>query len=74
MFMSNQTRLIPITDWNQYHPWPPLGGMRHIRFHQSAKGFDDGVFVKVGRRVLVDEQRFFECVARQNQQEVIGNA
>ena len=71
--MQTQTRLIPITDWNQFHPWPPAGGLRHLRQRQSAKGFESA-FVKIGRRVLVDEQRFFECVARQNQQEVIGNA
>ena len=68
--MQTQTRLIPITDWNQYHPWPPTGGMRHLRFHENAKGFS-GAFIKVGRRVLVDEARFFECVKNQ---EGIGNA
>lgn len=72
--MQTQTRLIPLTRWHEYHVWPPIGGLRHIRFHQSTKGFDDGVFVKVGRRVLVDEARFFECVARQNQQEGSSDA
>ena len=61
---QTQTRLIPITDWNQYHPWPPTGGLRHLRFHESAKRFS-GAFVKVGRRVLVDEAKFFECVKNQ---------
>ena len=62
--MQTQPRLIPITDWNQYHAWPPVGGLRHLRFNESAKGFS-GAFVKVGRRVLIDEARFFECVKNQ---------
>lgn len=62
--MQNQSRLIPITDWNQFHPWPPIGGMRHLRFHQSAKGFESA-FIKVGRRVLIDEAKFFECIKNQ---------
>ena len=62
--MQNQTRLIPITEWGRFHAWPPLGGLRHLRFHESAKGFG-GAFVKIGRRVLVDEAKFFECVKNQ---------
>ena len=62
--MQTQTRLIPLTRWHEYHVWPPLGGMRHLRFHESAKGFS-GAFIKVGRRVLVDEAKFFECVKNQ---------
>ncbi len=62
--MQTQSRLIPLSQWNEYHVWPPQGGMRHLRFHQSAKGFESA-FVKVGRRVLVDEAKFFECIKNQ---------
>ena len=36
--------------------------------HKVANGFAPA-FVKVGRRVLIDEAKFFECVARQSEKE-----
>jgi len=58
-------RFIPLSDWNDCHLWPPIGGMRHIRFHCDTNGFKSA-FKKVGARVLVDEQEFFRCVEQQN--------
>ena len=55
--MSQETRLIPISDWP--HPWPPPGGLRHLVFHAKTHGFE-AVIVRIGRRVLIDEARFFE--------------
>ena len=56
------TRLIPVTDWNKYHPWPPIGGLRHLVFNAGSTGFD-AVVRRVGRRVLIDERAFFDWVA-----------
>lgn len=57
---NNQpTRLIPVTDWNKHHPWPPLGGLRHLIFNAASNGFN-AVIRRVGRRVLIDERAFFE--------------
>jgi hypothetical protein len=64
---ADQTRLIPITDWNKFHSWPPVGGMRHLRFNGETNGFGSA-FLKVGSRVLVDEAEFFRCVKRQQGQ------
>lgn len=64
---DTKTRLIPITQWNEHHPWPPAGGMRHLRFHCDSNGFASA-FRKVGARVLVDEAEFFRCVERTNGQ------
>ncbi len=58
-------RLIPVTKWNEYHPWPPLGGLRHLVFHAKSNGFDK-VVKHAGRRVLIDEQAFFEWVEEQS--------
>ncbi len=55
------TRLIPVTAWNQYHAWPPLGGLRHLIFNGHANGFGS-VVRRVGGRVLVDEAAFFQWV------------
>jgi len=63
---SNRTRLIPVPDWPKYHTWPPLGGLRHLIFYGPTNGFDKCVR-RVGRRILIDEQAFFEWVNSQNQ-------
>lgn len=59
------SRLIPVPEWNNYHSWPPQGGLRHLIFNAKINGFAPA-FKRVGRRVLVDESAFFECVERQN--------
>ncbi len=54
------TRFIPVPDWNNYHGWPPIGGLRNLIFHRSTNGLDDfKVIKKVGKRVLIDEKAFF---------------
>jgi hypothetical protein len=53
-----QTRLIPATKWNDFHTWPPIGGLRHLIFYEKTNGFSQCV-VRVGRRVLIDENKFF---------------
>lgn len=58
---SPTTRIIPLTKWNDYHPWPPIGGLRHLVHHSKTNGFD-AVLVRVGSRVLIDERAFFEWV------------
>lgn len=65
---TNKTRLIPLTDWPKNHPWPPLGGLRHLVFHAKTNGFDR-VVKRVSKRVLIDEQAFFEWVNKNNPQD-----
>ena len=60
-----QTRFIPLTDWPKHHPWPPIGGLRHLAFNAETNGFKTA-FKRVGRRVLVDETEFFRCVEARN--------
>jgi len=54
------TRLIPVTAWNEYHPWPSEAGLRHLIF-QNKNGFNK-VVRRVGRRCVIDERAFFEFV------------
>jgi len=54
-------RLIPVPKWSQYHEWPPKGGLRHLIFYANTNGFDR-VIRRVGRRVLIDEEAFFQWV------------
>lgn len=59
------TRLIPATKWNEHHQWPPLGGLRHLIFHENTNGFSK-VIRRCGRRVLIDEAAFFQWMEEQN--------
>lgn len=56
---STPDRTISLVDWPKFHPWPPVGGLRHIRFWAKEKGATD-CFVKKGGRVLVRERKFLE--------------
>lgn len=58
-------RLIPLTQWPSFHAWPPLGGLRHLVFNAKSNGFD-ACIRRVGKRILIDESRFFSWVADQN--------
>lgn len=61
----DNTRLIPVSKWGEYHEWPSQGGLRHLIFHAENNGFKTA-FKRVGRRVLIDETEFFRCVERKN--------
>ena len=61
---GNQRRLIPVTEWQTYHAWPPIGGLRHLIFYGESNGFAS-VIRRCGRRVLIDEAAFFEWLDRQ---------
>jgi hypothetical protein len=56
--LARSNRLIPLARWPDYHPWPPIGGLRHLVFFSKKNGFD-AVIVRIGRRVLLDEAAFF---------------
>ena len=62
---SLSNNLIPATDWNKHHNWPPIGGLRHLIFNAEKNGFNK-VIRRIGRRVLIDEQAFFAWVDEQN--------
>ena len=62
---TRKTSLIPVTKWSEYHAWPPIGGLRHLIFYEYTNGFNHCV-VRVGRRVLIDEDKFFEWTEKTN--------
>lgn len=66
--MNNTTerKLIPVTSWNEHHAWPPQGGLRYLIFNAEKNGFDK-VIRRAGRRVLIDEQAFFQWMDAQNE-------
>ena len=64
--VKRQPRYILLVDWNRKYDWPTQGALRHLMQYRETNGFESA-FVKIGRRVVIDEARFFECVARQNE-------
>ncbi len=57
--VSVSPRFLPVSKWNDYHPWPPQGGLRYLIFHEKTNGFSQCV-VRVGKSVLIDEDAFVE--------------
>jgi len=52
-----QTRIIPLSQWNEFHVWPTVPSMRRIiRIYGNL----NGAIFRVGKRILVDEKLFFE--------------
>ena len=60
----SQNRVIPVTQWKEFHPWPTESGLRWLVFNADTNGFDK-VVRRAGRRVLIDEACFFEWIERQ---------
>jgi len=67
----SEERLIPNARWNDFHPWPPEGGRRHLIANAEELGFS-GVFVRCGRRILIREKKFWEAVERRNLERAIN--
>ena len=55
--------LLTVKQFNQKHPAFPVGGLRFRIFHEDTNGMKAaGVIVRNGRRVLIDEERFFDLL------------
>lgn len=54
-------RLIQVPKWNDFHQWPPIGGLRHLIFERYENGFEK-VLKRPNRVWLIDEKAFFKWV------------
>ena len=57
-------RLIPVTQFNKYHPDPSLAALRWLRF--TNKDDFNRCIVRRGNRLLIDEAEYFRWVDKQN--------
>jgi hypothetical protein len=57
---QEKTRIIQLTHWPDYHPFPTIAGLRYLRFYKEL-GFETA-FLKCGKTVLVDETEFFRIL------------
>lgn len=55
--VQNQSRLIPLSKWNDYHEVPAVGTLRQWAFHNQE--FKEACIVKQGARVMIDEDKYF---------------
>lgn len=48
------------------HPAFPIGGIRHRIFHEETNGLKkSGAIIRNGRRVLINEEKFFTWLENQ---------
>ena len=59
--------LSTVKQFNQKYPAFPEGGIRHQKFNEETNGLKEiGAFVNVGRRVLINEHRYFLAIELKN--------
>jgi len=57
--------LLTVNQFCRKHEGFPVGGLRYRIFHADTNGMADaGVIVRNGRRVLINEAKFFEWLMR----------
>lgn len=60
--------LLTVKQFNQKHSAFPIGGLRHHIFHEDQNGMKAaGVIVRNGRRILINEERFFDWLMGNSQ-------
>jgi hypothetical protein len=62
---TSYEKLIPLTEWPKYYSWPPIGGLRHLVFHEKTNGFNK-VIRRCGKRILINVDSFFAWVETNN--------
>lgn len=59
--------LLTVQKFSEKHPAFTQGGLRWQIFHEHTNGLAEaGVILRVGRKVLIDEDRYFAWLDRQN--------
>lgn len=58
---EEKSRLIPLAEWDKYHPYPTVGTLRQYNFH-NTRNFHECLEYggAEGNRILIDEKKFFE--------------
>lgn len=56
------SRLIPLSEWDNYHIYPTVGALRQYYFRRKSNGFEYCIIHggEKGTRLLIDENKFFE--------------
>ena len=61
--------LLTVAQFSQKHPAFPNGGLRYRIFNEHQNGLaESGAIIRNGRRVLIDEAKFFDWVLSSDSQ------
>ena len=62
---EKKSRVIELSKWNEYHPYPTVGALRQYYFKKDKNGFAEVVEHggENGGRILINEDKFFEWQA-----------
>lgn len=56
---SGPARLLTVSQFVEKHSWATKGGLRALLFNRKKNGLDAAV-VRLGRKLLLDEEQFFQ--------------
>lgn len=65
--MTTEKRIWTFTQFCSYYPWPTIAGLRHLHLYRKQKGLEEA-FWKVGKRVLVDVDKFWELLKEKQEE------
>ena len=72
---NQQTRRIPLAQFNEFHPWPSVRSMRN-RIHAARTRDDDPEFLECvewcSGRVLVNEQKFLRWLENRAERDTLA--
>lgn len=59
---------LTVNQFSEKHPAFTRGGLRALIFNENSNGIAKaGAIVRIGRKVLIDESKFFAWIEAQNQ-------
>lgn len=58
---EKESRIIELSKWNEYHPYPTVGALRQYYFKREKNGFEDVIEYGGANagRILIVEDKFF---------------
>ncbi len=58
---TNRSQMLTLKQFAEKNPWPSAGTLRNL-FYASKRNGLEKAFVKIGRRIIVDEEVFFQLI------------
>ena len=64
----NKPNLLTVQQFAKQHPAFKVGGLRWQIFNEENNGLkESGAIIRLGRKVMIDSDRFFKWIYSQNQ-------
>jgi len=56
-----ERKLFTVQQFSERHPFATQGALRFQIFHRKENGLEEsGALIRVGRKILIDEEKYFE--------------